>query len=128
MTETEATIRAIYSAIESGDGDALTELIDEKVEWVIPGVNRFAGVHTGRDEYFAIVGELVALTGGILRLTPQAMFFAGDRAVVVQQTTAQRDGEDSDLVDALLIDVEDGRVTAIAEFAGNPAGFDRLLA
>jgi ketosteroid isomerase-like protein len=128
MTEIKAIIEAVYAAVGAGDGAKLTELLADDLEYVVPGGNRFAGTHRGRDEFFAIMGELGALTGGTLRNIPQQMFFGSTGAVVIQQTTAERDGRKYDLLDALTIEVKDGQVTAVIEYAGNPDEFEQFLA
>jgi uncharacterized protein len=111
--EQNATImRRAYEAFNSADINTLTELFDESMVWHLPGRSRFADDYQGREATLAYFGQLGQETGGTFRAQLQHLLADDeDRVVGIQRSTGERDGKHLDVVNCIVFELEDGRVT-----------------
>jgi ketosteroid isomerase-like protein len=109
--ENVATMRRAYGAINTGDMNTLTELMDETV-WHLPGRSSMAGDYEGRGATLAYFGQLAQETGGTFRAELQHKAADGDDHVVgIQRSTADRNGKHLDVACCIVFEIKDGKVT-----------------
>jgi ketosteroid isomerase-like protein len=107
-----AIMRRAYEAFNSADIDTLTELFDESMVWHLPGRSRFADDYEGRDATLAYFGQLGQETGGTFRAQLQNLLADDENHVVgIQRSTGERNGKHLDVVNCIVFELEDGRVT-----------------
>jgi ketosteroid isomerase-like protein len=107
-----AIMRRAYEAFNSADIDTLTELFDESMVWHLPGRSRFADDYQGRDATLAYFGQLGQETGGTFRAQLQNLLADDENHVVgIQRSTGERNGKHLDVVNCIVFELEDGRVT-----------------
>ena len=83
MSIDEAKVRAVFSGLEHGDGDAFFAHVAQTVDWTVMGTHPLAGRYLSKDAFraatFSKLGKV--LPGGAqLRIT--SVIVSGDTAVV----------------------------------------------
>lgn len=117
----EALVRRGYEAFGTGDLETLGAMMADDVVHVIPGNNRFTGAHEGRDDVFAMYGELFQLSGGTYQAALRSVEERGDTQVVaIHQATGKRDGRALDVTETLTFTIEDGRITRLESSYADP--------
>jgi ketosteroid isomerase-like protein len=107
-----ATMRRAYAAFNSGDINTLIETFDEGAVWHLPGRSRFADDYQGRDATLAYFGQLAQETGGTFQAELQHLLADDeDRVIGIQRSTGQRDGKHLDVVNCIVFELKDGRIT-----------------
>jgi ketosteroid isomerase-like protein len=110
--ENAAIMRRAYAAFNSADMNTLTELFDERAMWHLPGRSRFADDYQGREATFAYFGQLGQETGGTFQAELQHVLADDeDRVVGIQRSRGQRDGKQLDVVNCIVFELKDGRIT-----------------
>ncbi|HYV01506.1 MAG TPA: nuclear transport factor 2 family protein [Actinomycetota bacterium] len=128
MHPNEETVRALFSAFESGDMTTIDALLADDVVWNAPGRGVNSGVRRGKQELFAAMGRLGELTGGTLRGELHDVLASDDHAVVLQTTRGERAGraplEDRE---AIVLHVHDGRIVEVWEHPGDLHAMDAFF-
>jgi ketosteroid isomerase-like protein len=115
-------VRAAYAAFGAGDVDAFSRLYSAEVVHKLPGNSRVSGAHRGLPAVLGMYGQLAELSGGTIRVEPEAFFTDGDQRVVsVHHTTGTRNGRKLDMRESIVITISDGRITSLDGFFD---GFD----
>ena len=110
--ENAAIMRRAYAAFNSGDLNTLTELFDDSAVWHLPGRSRFADDYQGREATLAYFGQLAQATGGTFQAELQHLLADDeDRVIGIQRSRAERDGKRLDVVNCIVFELKDGRVT-----------------
>jgi ketosteroid isomerase-like protein len=110
--ENATIMRRAYEAFNSADIDTLTEVFDESMVWHLPGRSRFADDYQGREATLAYFGQLGQETGGTFRAQLQHLLADDeDRVVGIQRSTGERGGKHLDVVNCIVFELKDGRVT-----------------
>jgi ketosteroid isomerase-like protein len=110
--ENATIMRRAYEAFNSADIDTLTALFDESMVWHLPGRSRFADDYQGREATLAYFGQLGQETGGTFRAQLQHLLADDeDRVVGIQRSTGEREGKHLDVVNCIVFELKDGRVT-----------------
>jgi hypothetical protein len=109
-----ALVRRVYEAFNTGDLDALTGLLSPDVSFLQPGGSTVSGPYEGRDAVFGWFGALAAATDGTFRAVLLDLYPSDTQVVAVNRATGTR-GDATLATDAALVfEVSDGVVTAIA--------------
>jgi ketosteroid isomerase-like protein len=117
-------IHRVFAAFRGGDARALFEVIDEDAVWTVPGSVGVAQVYRGRERIFDLFRETRRLTDGTY-LSELRWAVADDaHAVAVYRASGKRLGRELDIDQALLIDHDGGRWTAITAVPTDPAAFE----
>ena len=110
--ENAAIMRRAYAAFNSGDLNTLTELFDDSAVWHLPGRSRFADDYQGREATLAYFGQLAQATGGTFQAELQHLLADDeDRVIGIQRSRAERNGKRLDVVNCIVFELKDGRVT-----------------
>ncbi len=122
MTEhANATLaRRGYAAFSAGDMDTLRGMMREDVSWHQPGTTPIAGDYLGRDRVFDFFGMLFERSGGTLKVEPVDVLADDERAVVLQHSTARRDGKELDYRQVLVFEIRDGKIADTQVYEGDP--------
>ncbi len=125
----ETAIRSLYTAFATGDMVVVHDLLAEDVTWHTPGTAQQAGIRRGKNELFATMGRLAELTGGTLRSDVVDVLANDERAVVIQQTRAERtDRPPLEDREVLVFQLRDGRVVEVWEHPGDLRAMDAFFA
>ncbi|MGI8793379.1 MAG: nuclear transport factor 2 family protein [Acidimicrobiales bacterium] len=106
-------VRALFSAFEKGNIDAIQSRLSARVVWHTPGDSILSGTFTGRDEVVRQLARNSQLTNETFRLEVLDVMAGDDHAAAVFNATAKRDGRILDLEHALLFRIEQGKITSV---------------
>ena len=110
--ENAAIMRRAYEAFNTGDMDTLVEIFDDSIVWHLPGRSSYADDYQGRDATLAYFGQLAEQTEGTFRAELKEMLADGDDHVVgIQRSTGDRNGKHLDVVNCIVFQLKDGRIT-----------------
>jgi len=117
-------VRRGYTAFTTGDLDTLRTLMTEDAAWHQPGNAAIAGDYVGREQVFDYFGKLYSLTDGTFKADVIDILADDDRAVVIQHSTARRDGRSLDTRDVVVYEIHDGKFTDTQVYASDPTQED----
>jgi ketosteroid isomerase-like protein len=122
-------IRHAYTALAAGDLDEAFRNMAPGVVFHLNGSGPLSGDHTGIDEVTAVLGGLLELTAGDLKLDVGAVFADDHHAVVeIREMASRPDGAtlDVDEVHVLAIN-SDGCITDLWDLPGDPDAHNRFF-
>ena len=117
-SENVETAKKGYAAFAAGDLETTMGLMDDSVEWVIPGNSTLGGTYRGKAE---LMGMFAKLAEKSFTTTPSRFLADGDVVVVLTQVTAA--GESAPQADVMTI--RDGKVVK-AQSLGDTAMQERI--
>jgi hypothetical protein len=87
MTEPEnvQAVQGLYTAFQRGDFSTFLNMLDDKVEWFVPGPQQilpWAGLRQGREQVDQFFAEY-AQTAEILQFEPREFIGQGEKVVVL---------------------------------------------
>jgi uncharacterized protein len=119
-------VRRGFEAFNQADVATLSELIAANAVQHMPGTNKFAGDHVGRDNILGMYGQMGEGTGGSFRATLQDVRADGPNRVVAQyDAEGQRDGETLSTRHVLTFEIRDN---AITDPTGDESSWDAFWA
>ncbi|MDN3242507.1 nuclear transport factor 2 family protein [Glycomyces tritici] len=126
MTESTATVAQLYiDAMASDEPGALPALFADDIVWHQPGANRFSGVKHGSGAVGAMIGAMMAVSGGTFALqSTGAPMVNGDLAALPIRFSARREGAEMSMDGVDLLRVRDGRVAEAWLFSADQAAED----
>ena len=121
--ENVQVVKSFFAAIESGDKQALLALLDEGIEWIIPGEGwPLAGTHRG---HAGLAGVLKKASEEIEMTYPKPPEFVsqGDRVLAVGVATGKIKATNRTFRDDWVFDitVRNGKLTKIREYIDTQA-------
>ena len=121
--ENVKVVKTFFVAIGSGDKEALLALVDEGMEWIIPGEDwPLAGTHRGHAGVAAVMRKAAEEIETTYPKPPE--FVAqGDRVLVVGVATGKIKATTRTFKDDWVFDitVRDGKLTKIREYIDTQA-------
>jgi len=109
-------IRRGFDSFNAADVEGLSAILDESLVQHMAGANAvFSGDHHGRDNVLAMYGRIGAASGGTFQAVPEAIWANDDRAVVTYRARAERDGRTLDMLNAIVFEIRDGKITEITD-------------
>jgi ketosteroid isomerase-like protein len=123
----DALARRHYAALEGGDLDTLTELLDPDVAWHVPGDGHLSGTWSGRDAVLSLFGRIYDLTGGTFRTAVEDVIADAEHAVVIVTVRATIAGTAFEDASVHVARIADGRIVDVRTWSSDQAAFDRLL-
>lgn len=110
-------VRRGYAAFSSGDTATLSELFAPDIVHTVPGSSPLAGSHKGPQDVLTMYGKLAELSNGSVRVELEDVLSdGGDRVIAIHQSTAERNGQQLSVREALLFTIADGKVAEIQDF------------
>jgi ketosteroid isomerase-like protein len=126
--ENEALIRALYAAFEKQDMAAVDLILADDIEWRTPGTGPHAGVRKGKQELYAVMGELAEVTGGTLRGELLDVLPSDHRVVVLQTTRGEREGKTPLNDDEVIVfRIREGKIAEAREYPADLYAMDRFF-
>jgi ketosteroid isomerase-like protein len=124
----EELVRKGYEAFSSGDMTSLRQLLDPQVVWHARGRNPLSGDYRGVDEVLGFFGRTMEHTQGSFRVSVEEVLVNDQGAVVVQRSSAQRNGKSFDDRGLQLFHIRDGKAAEVWQYWGDPYAADEVLA
>lgn len=115
-----AVIRSGYDAFAAGDIPAVLDVFSPNITWHVPGRSPLSGDYKGHDGVLDFFGRCQELSGGTLRVVPEAIL-ADDTGRVVALTTvsAERHGQAWSSTEVHVWQVTDGHAVEFVEYQGD---------
>ena len=115
-------VRSGFESVAAGDLPGFAAAFHAKATWNHRNPDRLGGIKSGIDEIVAFLGESMALTAGTLRPVPQLFMSdgAGHVGVLTMISATRPDGRSLDDTQILHFTIEDGLVTSVDQFVGDP--------
>lgn len=101
-------VQDFFAAYGKGDLDGIAAVMNENVQWHIPGRHPLSGTKNGRDEVLAFFGQL-----GVAKFKADPIFFGADENVVVDIHRGWSNAQGKPNVDttwALVYRIVDGKI------------------
>jgi ketosteroid isomerase-like protein len=124
----EDLVRKGYEAFSTGDMAGLRQLLDPQVVWHSAGRNPLSGDYRGIEEVLGFFGRTMEHTQGSFRVSVEEVLVNDQGAVVVQRSSAQRNGKSLDDRAVQLFHISDGKVVEVWQYWGDPYAADEVLA
>jgi len=124
----EDLVRKGYEAFSTGDMATLRQLLDPEVVWHSGGRNPLSGDYRGVEDVLGFFGRTMEHTQGTFRVSVEEVLVNDQGAVVVQRSSAQRNGKSLDDRPLQLFHISDGKVVEVWQYWGDPYTADEVLA
>ncbi|CAN7580558.1 nuclear transport factor 2 family protein [Rhizobium sp. LjRoot254] len=119
--------KAYIKAVQTGDQATLGELLSPQVIWHQPGDNQFSGTKNGIAEFGAMMGAMMAKSGGSFAITHAHRYLAnGDLVAIEIEFVGQREGAKVDQPGIDLLRMQDGKIVEVWLFSSDPEEEDRF--
>ncbi|NNH63268.1 nuclear transport factor 2 family protein [Rhizobium laguerreae] len=119
--------KAYIKAVQTGDQAMLGELLSPQVIWHQPGNNQFSGTKNGIAEFGAMMGAMMAKSGGSFAITHGHRYLAnGDLVAIEIEFAGQREGAKVDQPGIDLLRVQDGKIVEVWLFSSDPEEEDQF--
>jgi uncharacterized protein len=122
-----ARLRDGYAAFAKGDFAVLNDLFAEDLLWHEPGRNQLAGDYRGRDAVYGMFGKLMEVTEGSFHIDLHAVFADDEHGVALVVATASRGGRSTEVNQAHVFHLSDGKVTEFWNAVTDQYAEDELL-
>jgi ketosteroid isomerase-like protein len=121
-----ALVEDFYRAFLGANGEALAKVVAPEAAWVVRLDTALSGAHVGPVGIAALRRQIDELTAGTWRpLRPDSFDIATSQwhAVIMDRFVAERGERRLDSHEAVIVAVEDGRVTRLFHYFHDPAAF-----
>jgi ketosteroid isomerase-like protein len=116
-----------YRAFLAGDGEALAKVVAPNVVWIVRLDTALSGAHVGPDGIVALRRQIDVLTDGTWRpLREDSFDIAASQwhVVIMDRFLAERGERSLDSHEAVIVAVEEDRITRLFHYLHDPAGFE----
>ena len=120
----EARLRQGYADFGRGDIEAYWRLCTDDFAFHGPGQNQVAGTHSGHDQFFAMVGKVMELTGGQFEEIVEDVLANDEHGVVLVRHRFPRSGQPKEYRSAHVYNIRDGKLIECWEQPRDQAVFD----
>ncbi len=120
-------VRAASAAFGRGDLGALRDqFLAENIIWHIAGTGPLAGDYEGVGEVMALLGKVVALSGGTIQPELHDVLVSDEHTVALATIRAERAGKQLQLNLVHVIHDENGKATEVWTQSSDPAAAARF--
>jgi ketosteroid isomerase-like protein len=115
-----------YRAFLTGDGEALARVVAPEAMWIMRLETALSGAHLGPDGIAALRRQIDELTAGTWHPLREDSFDIATsewHAVIMDRFIAERGERRLDSHEAVIVAVEDGRITRLFHYLHDPAVF-----
>src|ERR687886_2131248 len=116
-----------YRAFLAADRDALDTVVAPEAAWVVPLDTALSGAHVGPDGIAALRRQIDELTAGTWRPLREDSFDIATsewHAVIMDRFLAERGERRLDSHEAVIVAIEEGRITRLFHYLHDPAVFE----
>jgi ketosteroid isomerase-like protein len=114
--ENIAAVKRGFEAFSTQDMGTLTQLFREDATWGSEEIGVIGGDRTGRNDIFAMFGQLGQETQGNFKVVPSTFAASGDQVFVRCTATGTRNGKTLDSDQVLIFTLADGTVRDVRFF------------
>ncbi len=122
----EKLIRHAYELFATGDIDLLRVVLADDAVWHQPGRSPVAGDYKGPQAILGFLRTLQERSGGTFKVDIVDVLAESERAVVLQQETASRDGKELDVIAAIDFEIHHGKATEVTVYHADMYRFDEF--
>ena len=115
-----------YRAFLAADREALAKVVAPEAAWIVRLDTALSGAHVGPDGIAALRRQIDELTAGTWRpLREDSLDIATSKwhAVIMDRFLAERGERRLDSHEAVIVAVEDGRITRLFHYLHDPSAF-----
>lgn len=112
-----SVIKSYFDHLAKGEMEQVGQLIADDVIWHQPGNHQASGVYNGKQELFPLLGKMMEITKGTLKLEPKQMMVNGDLVSVIIHFSAQREGTSMSMAGVDLLKIQDGKIKEVWLFS-----------
>ncbi|MFF8392601.1 nuclear transport factor 2 family protein [Streptomyces sp. NPDC016172] len=117
--------RTYFQAVQTGDMATLGELLDEAIVWHQPGANQFSGEHKGQGAVFQMLGRMMEASQGTFAIDKiHTLMGNGDLVAATIRFSGRHDGASMNMDGVDVLRIENGKITEMWLFSGDPAAED----
>jgi len=119
-------VERFYSAFLAADREVLAEVVAPEAAWIVRLDTNLSGAHVGPDGIAALRRQIDELTAGTWRpLRADSFDIAASpwHGVIMDRFVAERGERRLDSHEAVIVAVEEGRVTRLFHYLHDPAAF-----
>jgi ketosteroid isomerase-like protein len=119
-------VERFYRAFLAADGEALAGLVVPEAAWIVPLDTALSGAHRGAEGIAVLRRRIDELTAGTWRPFREDSFdIATSRwhGVIMDRFLAKREERRLDSHEAVILAVEDGRITRLFHYLHDPDAF-----
>jgi ketosteroid isomerase-like protein len=116
-----------YRAFLAADREALAKVVAPKTAWIVRLDTALSGAHVGPDGIAALRRRIDELTLGTWRPLREDSFDIATsqwHAVIMDRFLAERGERRLDSHEAVIVAVEEGRITRLFHYLHDPAAFE----
>lgn len=120
-------VERFYRAFLAADPAALAELLAPEAVWIVRLDTALSGAHRGPEGIAALRRRIGELTAGTWRPLREDSFDIAEspwHAVIMDRFLAERGERRLDSHEALIVAVEEGRITRLFHYLHDPAAFE----
>ena len=121
-----ALLKKGYEAFGKGDMETLTELFDQDATWHVPGEGPLSGNYSGREAIFGFFGQIAVLSGGTFKAEPHDFLANDEHAVVLLNSTANREGKELNMNETNVYHIKDGKAFEAWTFSEDQRAIDEF--
>lgn len=122
----EKLIRHAYELFATGDIDLLRVVLADDAVWHQPGRSPVAGDYKGPQAILGFLRTLQERSGGTFKVDIVDVLAESERAVVLQEETARRDGKELDVIAAIDFEIHHGKATEVTVYHADMYRFDEF--
>ena len=113
--------KTYVQAAQTGDQVTFGRVISPDVVWHQPGNNQFSGTKHGIAEFGAMMGAMMAKSGGSFTITHAHRYLANGNLVAIEiEFAGQREGAKVDQHGIDLLRIADGKIVEVWLFSSDP--------
>jgi ketosteroid isomerase-like protein len=119
-------VERFYRAFLGADREVLVEVVAPEAAWIVPLETDLSGAHVGPDGIADLRRRIDELTAGTWRPLREDSFDVAAsawHAVIMDRFLAERGERRLDSHEAIVVAVEEGRVTRLFHYLHDPAAF-----
>jgi ketosteroid isomerase-like protein len=120
-------VEDFYRAYLAADGEALANVVAPAAAWVVRLDTALSGAHVGAVGIAALRRQIDELTAGTWRPLREDSFDIATsqwHAVIMDRFLGERGERRLDSHEAVIVAVEDGRITRLFHYLHDPAAFE----
>jgi ketosteroid isomerase-like protein len=120
-------VEHFYRAFVAADREALDKVVAPKAAWIVQLDTALSGAHVGPDGIAALRRQIDELTAGTWRPLREDSFDIATsqwHAVIMDRFLGERGERRLDSHEAVIVAVEEGRITRLFHYLHDPAAFE----
>jgi ketosteroid isomerase-like protein len=119
-------IRRGHESFARGDLEALQEFMADDVVWHEPGRSVLGGDYKRPEGVIELLRKLQDLSNGTFKVEIVDLLANAERAVAIQEESAQRGDRELDMASAVEFEIHHGKITEVTVYHADTYHFDEF--